>query len=1331
MVAAAITIVTVTAYGDLIGVSGTNRRPVTQFSGAITYDATSGNLHVAGVPTTTAFSASPGVPNGVRTHEAVPPSTLGIDLRVLDAKGQTYEGQPPHAFSMTGAVDVNRDGVVTDAESGVMLTGELVEMGFNNAPAGRGDDSLDFRFRVTGGFLAPFYAGQNVGVYARMDSNPWPQPAVREEHFATSFEGVIGNGAVMPLKCGVALGDFVWHDVNANGIQDAGEPGINGVTVRLRNEVGTVVATTVTGVGPMNQQGYYQFAQMVGFCAGTWSVEVDVTTLSPGFAPTATNAPGSTPATDSNPNPSTVTLTTDISKDQTLDFGFRSVCDGRIGNFVWHDVNSDGIQNPGEPGLEGVQVNLLDASNNVIAATVTSAGGAYEFTGLCSGAYQVALEASTLPAGFSPTTPQVGADVEVDSSNAPVAVVLTAAIPSDLSVDFGFVAPCAGSIGDFVFYDVDQDGVQDSTDPGIDGVTVYLLNATTDEVLAITTTGSNGRYEFTGVCGGALKVLVDVSTLPPARTPTLVNVGNVASDSNPNPALVTLPFGGSDATIDFGYVAPCTGQIGNFVWHDENRNGLQDAGEGGFAGVTVNLRRASDNSVLQTDITDADGAYTFDAVCPGDYIIEAVPPTGTQASPVQQGGNPEVDSNPNLWPVSLATDSSVDLSVDFGFYATGEIGDFVWDDLNADGRQDPGEPGIPGVTLTLTASDGHAATRVTDASGYYLFTGLRAGAFSVTVSAPSGFTASPVESGADRAIDSNVNPSAVTLAANDSQDHTVDFGFVKRRGSVGDRVWKDLNQNGLQDSGEPGIGGVTLTLQDAEGHIVTTTTDGDGQYLFSNLLFGTVTVTVTPPTGYLASPVAVGANRAIDSNAAVTTALLTLAAPGDLTLDFGFYQAAPPAPGIKLVKTANKHTVLFGESVTYSYVVTNTGNMTLTNLVVRDDNATPTYSGDDFIVGTLASLGAGASATLTATVVPPAKMCNKDPRGSTRKCGMLITKRHDSGRVKFTYLQAKDHRDDWGYDGWSGGRSYSNKAKFRVSDYYGLVTQDLTAELEAGDDNEYVNAFSAMVDTGLVTKSDGSINPPKLYHKKGWDRDWHSDWDSQRGDYGRYGRWDDDRWSNSHDNDYDYDYDNKPEQCPTVSTNIAKVVAVSAVGPVTATDKETVQIVAPAPAAPYKTFTQGGWGAKPNGNNPGKFLADNFARVYPVGITIGGTKTIKLTSSVAVEKFLPQGSTPARLTQNYLNPTWDITVLAGQVLALRLNVDFSAAGLTRVGVGALTVSSGELDGMTVNQVLALGNSVLGGGSLPYGLTLSELNSVITKINENFNDGSQNNGYLTN
>ena len=108
---------------------------------------------------------------------------------------------------------------------------------------------------------------------------------------------------------------------------------------------------------------------------------------------------------------------------------------------------------------------------------------------------------------------------------------------------------------------------------------------------------------------------------------------------------------------------------------------------------------------------------------------------------------------------------------------SGRIGDFVWVDTDRDGVQDPGEPGIAGVTVTLSGAAN--ATTTTDANGGYLFSGLLAGNYTVTVGAgiPAGYLPTVSNVGAPT-LDSNGSPAAVTLATNSSVDLTIDFGYV-------------------------------------------------------------------------------------------------------------------------------------------------------------------------------------------------------------------------------------------------------------------------------------------------------------------------------------------------------------------------------------------------------------------------------------------------------------------------------------------------------------------------------------------------------------------------
>lgn len=107
---------------------------------------------------------------------------------------------------------------------------------------------------------------------------------------------------------------------------------------------------------------------------------------------------------------------------------------------------------------------------------------------------------------------------------------------------------------------------------------------------------------------------------------------------------------------------------------------------------------------------------------------------------------------------------------------TGKLGDFVWYDIDGNGIQDSGEPGIAGVTVTLGGDA--SATTTTDANGAYLFTGLAAGSYTVTAGTPAGYTPSPSNQGSDPATDSNGSPASATLATYSSEDLTLDFGFV-------------------------------------------------------------------------------------------------------------------------------------------------------------------------------------------------------------------------------------------------------------------------------------------------------------------------------------------------------------------------------------------------------------------------------------------------------------------------------------------------------------------------------------------------------------------------
>jgi hypothetical protein len=180
-----------------------------------------------------------------------------------------------------------------------------------------------------------------------------------------------------------------------------------------------------------------------------------------------------------------------------------------------------------------------------------------------------------------------------------------------------------------------------------------------------------------------------------------------------------------------------------------------------------------------------------------------------------------------------------------------------------------------------------------------------------------------------------------------------------------------------------------------------------------------------------------------------------------------------------------------------------------------------------------------------------------------------------------------------------------------------------------------------------------------------------------------------------------------------------------------------VQVVNPPPPPPpeergFKTYTQGGWGAPPKGGNPGVYLHANFDAAFGIELVVGGGYTLTLTSAQAVTNYLPDGSTPRALTRNYTDPKAPITVLGGQVVALALNVGFDLwdpnFGLPAENLAHLKVADpgSPFYGWTVAAVLAEANAVLGGGGSH---TPAQLNECCTEINENFDGGNVDGGFL--
>jgi hypothetical protein len=214
-----------------------------------------------------------------------------------------------------------------------------------------------------------------------------------------------------------SIGERVWYDANHNGIQDPGEPGIGGVKASLENASGTVVATTNT-----DSTGRYMFQSLP---SGRYRVCFDKSTLPTQYADstfTRQNAAGGN-GTDSAVDPSTgctgyVTLGADHRVDGTRDAGIVTP-PNTVGDRVWLDKKHDGVQDPGDPGVAGVQVRLMSPAGYVIGTTTTDSTGRYMFQSLPDGRYHLCFVKSTFPSDLGLTIAEAHGGNGTDSAADP------------------------------------------------------------------------------------------------------------------------------------------------------------------------------------------------------------------------------------------------------------------------------------------------------------------------------------------------------------------------------------------------------------------------------------------------------------------------------------------------------------------------------------------------------------------------------------------------------------------------------------------------------------------------------------------------------------------------------------------------------------------------------------------------------------------------------------------------------------------------------------------------------------------------------------------------
>lgn len=357
-------------------------------------------------------------------------------------------------------------------------------------------------------------------------------------------------------------------------------------------------------------------------------------------------------------------------------------------------------------------------------------------------------------------------------------------------------------IGNYVWLDEDSNGIQDAGETGVAEVTLNLYSAgpdgnfgTNDDVLLATAvTDANGEYFFSSrAATSTTSRIFNLALMPDTdyqiRVPDQAALASLsfttpfadasangtARDSNADVggtmAVHTPALGVADHTYDVGLVTGgiivpppppppivLPAAVSGFVFRDNCPvNGLLEPtanGERGLAGVQITLTGLTAvGTVTLTTTTDANGAYSFNNLSPGDYTITETQPLnfydGLDTIGSLSGNSP---ANDTLTVTLAANDAGTDYN--FAEIAPVSVFGYVYNDLNQSHSRDTGDTGIPNVRIAIsgTAFGGTAMARplvaadvlgglstLTDVNGRWEFPSLPPGIYSVTEAQPSGY----------------------------------------------------------------------------------------------------------------------------------------------------------------------------------------------------------------------------------------------------------------------------------------------------------------------------------------------------------------------------------------------------------------------------------------------------------------------------------------------------------------------------------------------------------------------------------------------------------------
>ncbi len=601
-----------------------------------------------------------------------------------------------------------------------------------------------------------------------------------------------------------------YHDLNANGAWDEGEPPLEGWTIQAWQGATLVSSTTTDSLGAYSfnlEPGSYTIREV---CDEGWIQSQPVPSDGCGSGTYAVTLGSGTIEPDN-------------------DFGNYQLAT-KSGS-KWHDLNANGTWDEGEPGLENWWIRVTGTTgigDAVSDSTMTDATGAYSFS-LVPGSYTVAeVCPASNPLEWKQTYP-----TPTDGCGSGVHDVTLTSGQVDEGNDFGnFEDPIKAG---HKYHDLNANGAWDEGEPPLEGWTIQAWQGET--LIASTVTDSTGYYEFELEPGAhTIREVCQEGWMQSEPAPT-DGCGSGVYE-------IDLLAGEIDDGNNFGnyQLASKSGS----KWHDLNANGTWDEGEPGLENwwIRVTGTTGMGDAVSDSTMTDATGAYSFNLV-PGSYTVAEVCPINGW---IQSYPTPTDGCGSGVHDVTL-TSAQVDEGNDFGNYEQATKAGHKYHDLNANGAWDEGEPPLEGWTIQAWQGETLVSSTTTDSLGAYSFN-LEPGSYTIREVCDEGWIQSqpvPTDGCGSGTYQITLGSGTVEPDNDFGNYQLASKSGVKYRDAAGDG-----DDDGMPDSEDSPLDGFTIQLfDDVDGSgtltmgdtlITSSVTDMGGAYSFAGLAPGNYVV---------------------------------------------------------------------------------------------------------------------------------------------------------------------------------------------------------------------------------------------------------------------------------------------------------------------------------------------------------------------------------------------------------------------------------------------------------------------------------------------------------